>query len=230
LEDNAMFPRQTIFRSISLALLVLLCAGTGSAVPLSYVGAFNQDDAVQYLFFNVAAPGTVTIQTWSFGGGTNSAGQVIPDGGFAPVLTLILPDGTVATSDFGLFGCGNCNPDPSLGYGDAYINVPLPEAGQYIVALTEYDNLPGSTLSDGFSRSGQGNFTAEFANPYDPNPPQAPFLDYWGDGAKRTGSWAVDISGDEVMTPEPASVALVAVGLVLLFAPRRFSLRRLPRV
>lgn len=225
-------------------LLALLCAGIGSAAPLSFTGTFTQDDDVRFFLFDLSAARTVTIQTWSYAGtapgdppdtppGTNWEGDVIPPGGFAPVLSLFQPDGLLAAWDYqGMNGCPTCQADPETGVTwDAYISISL-DPGRYILALSQYDNLArGPYLADGFQRSGEGNFTANFAVE---GGPSAPFLlpQYWETSYKRTGAWAVDFdgvdSGGEI--PEPASLMLAAAGIFLLFGPRLVGLRRIPRI
>ncbi len=212
----------------SLALTFLLAPPVAQAAALSVTGIFVQDDNVAYIPFVVGSYGQVTIQTWSFGGGVNAAGTAIPSGGFATVLTLIFPDDSIYSDD-GSHACGSCNIDPVFGgTSDAYINLFL-DAGTYRVALTQLDNVPvGPSWTDGVTRSGQGNFTQDFAYS---GGPSAPFLLFY-DGSKRNGNWAVDIVGEDVQEqiPEPASLALAALGLVLLAASRRTGLRRPPEI
>ncbi|HTO41091.1 MAG TPA: PEP-CTERM sorting domain-containing protein, partial [Rhizomicrobium sp.] len=84
-------------------------------------------------------------------------------------------------------------------------------------------------LSDGFTRTGQGNFTGEpsFTNCSDQ---QSAFIDVSGNqGCGRTNAWAFDILGvdtAEAVTPgsnvpEPLTLALVAGGLAGLGFARR---------
>jgi len=210
--------------TLSLALL-----GISHAASLSYTGNFAQDDDLLTLNFDLASPATVTLRTWSFAGGVNGAGQAIPAGGFAPVLSLFDALGTqdlLATDHDG--GPGVCRPrapDPASGFcWDAYLNLSL-AAGSYLLALTEDDNTPnGPTFPDGFLRAGQGNFTGdEFGGP----PGSSLIL---ADGSQRTSFWAVDLSGVDAPSdplPEPSTGILMLLGAALLsFWCRRRSCRR----
>jgi hypothetical protein len=198
-------------RSLGWAVSLLLSYGlaSGSAI-LSTTGSFTADDDVVFLNFSLVAPDVVTIQTWSFSGGTNITGLVIPPGGFAPVLSLFDASGpqNLITFDAGGVapsGCGPRNIDPATGFClDAYMNLNL-GIGSYIVALTQFDNLPnGGTLSNGFLEQGSGNFTG------------GPFFLNAGAGSQRTANWAVDISTASTfsVTPEPATPLLVFAGLM----------------
>lgn len=67
----------------------LICTGTGSAASFfSFNGNFTADDNVQLFNLSVGATSNVEFRTWSYAGGTNAAGQVIPEGGFDPILAL----------------------------------------------------------------------------------------------------------------------------------------------
>jgi hypothetical protein len=150
---------------------------------------------------------TVDIRTWSYDGGTNAAGAAITAGGFDPTLTLFDSTGVFIEQ----------SQDISPTAFDAFISGVSLLAGNYIVALTEYDNFPNATdtnnllLSNGFTQQGQGNFTGpEFLG--------APGSFINVDGLQRTSQWAVDIlgvdtAGTPAPVPEPATLLLLAAGL-----------------
>jgi len=184
------------------------------ATAFSFTGTFTADDDQQIFDFAISTQTVVTLQTWSFAGGTNAASQSIAAGGFSPVLSLfdttafnnllIFDNGGVAPG-----GCGARNVDPVTGFClDAYLSATL-STGQYIVVLTENDNTPnGPTLSDGFFEQGNGNFTG------------GPFFLNAGGGFQRNGAWAVDITGVDSAgqpgVPEPSNALLASGGILLL--------------
>ena len=66
----------------------LLMSGASFANDFSFTGTFADHNEVQLFTFSVGAPSTVTLTAWSYAGGTNAAGTVIPRGGFDPILAL----------------------------------------------------------------------------------------------------------------------------------------------
>jgi len=145
--------------------LVLFALGSVTAfgnTSYSFTGTFTQDDQVQLFPFTITDPvDFVTMDTLSWAGGTNLALQLIPAGGFDPVLSLFDGSGNYVTfNDDGTCGQvgmyeGNCY--------DAYISMAL-SAGSYTLALTESNNFPNTpTLADGFTQQGNGNFTTSLA-------------------------------------------------------------------
>lgn len=77
------------------AIGVVLFAAPGSAAPIihSFVGTFAADDDVVVKNFVVPNLADVTFQSFSYAGGTNGAGTVIPRGGLDPILTVFGPAG-----------------------------------------------------------------------------------------------------------------------------------------
>jgi hypothetical protein len=95
----------------------------------------------------------VTLLTYSYAGGTNSAGQVIPAGGFDPILALFDAAGKlIAQNDD---GDENGAEDPTTGSRyDTYLEQTL-AAGSYRVAVSAFANFAkGPTLDDGFEGGG----------------------------------------------------------------------------
>src|SRR5215831_7915985 len=202
-----------------LAFLVLSSAICYATAIVSTTGSFTADDDQVFFNFSLLAPTTVTMQTWSFAGGTNATGQVIAPGGFFPVLSLFDATGSqpLLASDTGGTAPSNCgvrNIDPVTGFClDSYLSLSL-AAGSYSLYLTQFDNLPiGPDLSNGFLQQGNGNFTG------------GPFFLNAGTGFQRTGNWAVDITTAAApAVPEPSTAAVTIFGLsifTLISALRR---------
>lgn len=231
-----MSRQRTRIATGTLAAIVLagiLGVGTAHATDFSFTGSFQQDDEVQLFNFTVGGSSSVILRTWSYAGGTNAAGNVIERGGFDPILALF--DGTgflIDTNDDG--GCGPVVPDALTGMcWDTYFEQAL-TPGSYTVAIMEYNNFAnGPYLSDGFARTGQGNFTATFGWCADDQAPNATgFCDVSGVlGGARSNAWAFDILGVESAStpppvnsvPEPSPLGLLGLGALLcgLFAWRR---------
>lgn len=118
---------------------------TTSAADFSFTGTFLTDDAKAAFTFNLAAPSTVTIQTFGYLGGVNAAGQTIAAGGFDDVVTLYDSSSQiVAFSDDGL----------TLALA----------AGSYKLFLTQYDNFGPANLALPFLFDGQPNFRGGFVD------------------------------------------------------------------
>ena len=195
------------------AMFLLLAANAQSA-NFSFSGTFNRDDNVQLFGFGLGTAGTVSIRTFAYNGGTNSAGTVISAGGFDPTVSLFnLSTGAL----LGFNDDGSVPPltiNPVTGFaGDSLLTLSL-AAGNYRVALTEFDNVPNGNFSAGFFEQGKGNFTPSLtgcpATAFCAVSLNAPGF------SVRNGNWALDIigaTGTFALTPEPASLLLFAFGL-----------------
>ncbi len=189
--------------------IILLCAIVALLSPLlaadfSFLGTFGQDDERRQFTFTLIQPATVTLRTWSYAGGINSAGTQIDAGGFDPSLSLFDSTGLlVALNRDG--GCGKVAADPVTTWcWDAFLATPLPP-GAYQLVLTESENTPRApSMADPFVYDGAGNFTAAPVTTA-----AAGFWDFTPD--RRGNSYAVDINGvDSAELPlTPAIDALV---------------------
>ena len=185
----------TKFRQAALGLALLtLGAQSATAGSFSFTGDFTHDEDVRLFNFSILANSSaVVVKTLSVDGGTNAAGNPIVGGGFETYLALFKADGEAITD----------TSNKTLG-NDALITiVGTLLAGNYIVALTQYDNIALGNLGDGFAADlGLASFSG------------APFSVFGGDG-----HWAVDITFVDsanpagVGIPEPASLALTLTGL-----------------
>jgi hypothetical protein len=129
--------------------------------------------------FTISAPSTLRIVTFSFGGGTNAAGQVFPPGRFDPLIALFSgPPATAsifvsagnpaADADTLTNFVGNCPPAGTVVIGtgtgsvvcgdDALILTGVP-AGTYTLVMTDANYIPlavdpgppsSTKLADGF--------------------------------------------------------------------------------
>ncbi|BBL76000.1 DVUA0089 family protein [Methylomagnum ishizawai] len=192
-------------RSLITATALALGMHTAHAASFSYTGTFAVDEQLQLFTFHINNPSSsVVIETLSQAGGVNSQGTTIAPGGFETYLALfdnstgaLLTDTASKSVDLGI---------------DAMISiVGTLAAGDYTVALTEYDNIAlGPTLSDGFAFDlGLTNFCV--------------YSDTLCNG--NDGHWALDINTVDgaAIIPEPAPLGLGLIGLAALwpFARRR---------
>ncbi|MBZ5677900.1 MAG: PEP-CTERM sorting domain-containing protein [Acidobacteriia bacterium] len=215
------------FSRLGIICLLLLTAVAASANSFSFTGTFSADDQLE-LFQFTAPSSNVTLLTWGYAGGINANSQVIPAGGFDPVLSLFDATGgllstslLIATNDDG----AGAATDPSTGNAfDSFLNLTTLAAGKtYVLVLSQSDNLAnGPDYGGGFSQQGNGNFTpGEFGCA------GVSFCD--ATPAQRNGNWAVDITGvgtvvdlsTTTIVPEPGSMILLSAGIIFLALLRR---------
>jgi len=188
-----------------------------------FQGNFAADNTVVTQNLNVPVASTYIFQTWSYAGGLDPCGNLVPRGGFDPILSLYTGPGVnlIAFNDD-----GHLRIDPNTGQGwDSYIQVFL-AAGNYTIAITEYDNfpagfsgpLPGPGLGAGFIEDGNPTFTAGFSPGFCV---QNMFCDVSGTaGANRSSLY--DFSYQPI--PEPSSLLLLGSGIIGLAGTLRRKL------
>src|SRR5215471_14280681 len=79
------------------AIAFVLNPRPADAANFSFTGSLSTDDQVQMFNFNVGSTSSVTLRSWSYAGGTNSAGSTIARGGFDPILALFNSSGSLIT-------------------------------------------------------------------------------------------------------------------------------------
>jgi hypothetical protein len=223
----------TAVRHISLGLLLLLFAVTPTRADTttSYTGSLASSSDVFSLVFDItgASDATVTIQTWSFGGGTNAAGQSIAAGGFDPFLAIF--NGTGPSAAIATDGMGNpygtsdalsnyssftgCPPAATVNLGGAIcgdITMSLALApGDYTLVLSDALNAANAVYDNGTLGEGFTDFTGGVFQTCNTNDA--------GDTtcASDTANYAFDVTtstGAVTPTPEPSAGALLTLGLL----------------
>jgi hypothetical protein len=186
-----------------LAALVLYLASFAAAgAVVSLHDSFSAADPNQVFLheFELSAAGDISVKSWGYGGGVNAAGELIPAGGFDPLLSVFSGSGDGAVfldSNYDEL-CATCH--------DATFTLTALAAGSYTLALTVpanisfAENYGGGTLADGFTQFGQY---------YD--------ID---SGTERLPHFAVDLSGT-TLVPEPGTHTLMTAGVLLLLALAR---------
>jgi hypothetical protein len=229
----------TLFRRASaVGILSLFVASLCSADMISNTGSLTSPDVDpgdnELITFTLALPGSVTLQTYGFGGGVNGAGNTILAGGFDPFVGLFQGTGSAAlfldgTAD----NLSNYTSEPAacppaglvnIGSvagqcGDVRLQFNSLAAGAYTVVLSDADYVPNAVyettgyLGDGFSDLTGGSLP--FQTCFDAS-----------DCNTDSTNWAIDITTSGVIVtaaPEPASLGLAVVGfaLVLVGSVRR---------
>lgn len=178
------------------------------AANLSFTGTFNRDDDVQLFTFSTTVESTITLRTWSYAGGVNSAGTAIPEGGFDPILTLFDATGAfIAENDDDEGDCVEVSPSAVTGSCfDTFFQSTI-QPGSYTVSVEQFDNFStGGNLSDGFDYS-DAFFTSQYGCS------NGQFCDVGG--YNRSNAWAFDILNVDTaaVVPVPATIWLMLTGL-----------------
>jgi len=194
--------------------ILLFSLAAGPAFADLFQGTFTSDDQVAKFNITATTDETVTIETYSYAGGTVGS-TVIPAGGFAPTAFLFDNVGDVETLNSGT--CGQVGTDPITGNCDDLYFQDVLTPGTYTLALAVYNNTPVDTsVADGFVEDGNPGFTCAEAGT------SGNFCDLTtAFGTSRTGNYAISITTAPV--PEPGSTLLLHTGAGLAVLLRRRS-------
>jgi hypothetical protein len=208
-----------------LMFVVIWGAGRGHAATVSYTGTLANAEDSFATTVDVGVGGSITLQTYGFGGGVNAAGATIAAGGFDPFVGLFsgTGDGAVfvdGTSDILTNYTPGCPPAGTVTIGsvpaqcgDVEMSFDGLAAGTYTVLLTDAAYLPAAVFEGSPAYLGDG------------------FIDLTGGVFQTcvdenncntdTADWALDVTaGSESTTPppvpEPPSVELAGMGAMLM--------------
>lgn len=192
------------------ALSIAACA-TASADTFSFQGDFAADDDVQLFTFSVITTSSVTLQSFSYAGGTQGDGTEVDRGGFDPILALFDSLGNLIDQNDDGAGVPQ---DPLTGASFDTLLMTSLAPGLYTVSIMQYNNFAnGPNLSDGFAQSGNPFFTGDWCS-------NGQFCDVSNVDPhnNRTNSWAFDISGvnTAAVVPIPAAAPLLGSAMALL--------------
>jgi len=152
-----------------------------------FAGTFDVDNDVALVHVLISQAGELTAQT------TSSAA-----GGFDPYLALFDPSGArVAEND-----------DQDFDVFDPFLTAPV-VPGLYTLALTQSPNFAHDTLAGGFDLADDPAFTLAFATE---GTECGMFIDFRGNCRTAAFAGSVSVVIPENV-PEPATLALLAIGL-----------------
>lgn len=142
--------------TISLSLAVSLFAASVSSAAI-LTGTVANGDAVTIFSFQLTSPGPLKIQTYQFGGGTDSAGNTVAALAFDSLISLFSGlDSDPSAPLLEYNDDGDCPPGILNPYcGDSTLSILSLPAGDYFLAVSASGNLPnGPTFGAGFTGGG----------------------------------------------------------------------------
>jgi PEP-CTERM motif len=232
-------PSKSALKLFALAVMAMFfiaqappaLADTGSTK--SYTGTLATSESTFQTTVKIGAGDDILLQSFGFGGGRDSDGNMISAGGTAPEVGVftttgeIVMDGmgnpygtSIALDNYPTFdGCtlGQAAA-PVIGgtpqCGDVAMSLDDLAAGTYTIVLSDALYLPNAFFDNGNLSEGFTDFTGgQFCN-----------LEINGVACPNTsGAFALDVTTitPTVATPEPATLLLLGTGLLAVFARRR---------
>lgn len=215
-----------------IPLLGLLAAANCAASIISYTGTLVTPEDYFQTTATLSAAGTLTLQTYGFGGGASAAGPVSA-GGFDPLVAVFDDTGQVieGTSD-SLTNYGSFEGCPPAGLvtigtvpnqcGDITMSLSL-AAGAYTIILSDAAYVPWALYDNGNLGEGFSDLTGGFT----PLQTCATSVDCNND----TSNWALDVTTPGTTTlgtnaPEPGAMGIAGLGLLGLSLGSRFRSKR----
>jgi PEP-CTERM motif len=235
--------RKQALPMILLAAFCVTAPNSFADVTTSYTGTLASPEDAFTTTLTLAAAGGVTLQSWSFGGGTNGAGDLILAGGFDPLLAVFAGTGsgaTILTDGMGNAIAGadtlstfpsytGCPPAGEVNIGgdvcgDVTMSLSLP-AGTYTILLSDAGYIPNAVYDNGTLGEGFTDFTGGVFQTCNT-------VGSTTTCASDTANWAFDVtapgSSSTPPVPEPGTFLLFTTGLLGVGASRsrRFLSRR----
>ncbi len=138
-------------------LFVLAAAPVAAQTP--FTGTLPTDNQVELFTLTLNSSESITIQTYSYAGGTVNS-TVFSAGGFAPTAFLFDGQGNVLTLTNGT--SSQVGQDPTTGNSDDLYFQDTLGPGTYTLALAVYNNRPVDTaVADGFVQNVNPGFTCQ---------------------------------------------------------------------
>ena len=216
---------------LALSALALCATSVRAQTTTSYTGTLTSpEDPVDFVI-TLGTSGTVGLQTYGFGGGTNAAGTAISPGGTDPFLAIfsgtgggaaILTDGfsnpygtSLDLTNYENPNFGGCPPAgaPTIGgspqCGDITMTIPSLAAGAYTVVLSDGQYIANAVFDNGTLGEGFSDFTGGVFCNVNINGAACP---------NTSGAYALDITTPSTLspTPEPTTIVLFGGGLIVL--------------